>query len=61
MRRSAADHLGNPGDMDVDMTSDEEANDNTSDVDSEDEEEPEEFFGTSTTDFPQHQDFVGLT
>jgi len=43
------------------MTSDEEANDNTSDVDSEDEEEPEEFFGTSTTDFPQHQDFVGLT
>jgi hypothetical protein len=61
MRRSAANHLGNPGDMDVDMTSEEEANDNANDMDSDDEEEPEEFFGTSTYEFPQHQDFVGLT
>lgn len=61
MRRSAANHPRNLGEMDVDITSEEEANDESNDMDSDDIEEPEEFFGSSTYDFPQQQDFVGLT
>lgn len=64
MRRSAANKAGYPGRMDVDaVTSSENADHDTdsNDTDSDDIEEPEEFFGSSSYDFPPQQDFVGFS
>ncbi|ERF68548.1 hypothetical protein EPUS_04646 [Endocarpon pusillum Z07020] len=58
MRRNGANNPGNTKRMEVDDdTSDEE----TQDLDSDNFEEPEELFRSSTFEFPQQQDFVGLT
>lgn len=44
--------------MEVD---DDNSDEETHDIDSDDFEEPEELFGSSAYEFPQQQDFVGLT
>ena len=58
MRRNGANNPGNTNRMEVDDdTSDEE----TQDLDSDNFEEPDELFRSTTFEFPQQQDFVGLT
>jgi hypothetical protein len=64
MRRNAANKIGTLGKTDVDDISSDEGADNdfdSSDMDSDDVEEPEEVFGSRTYELPQQQDFVGLT
>ncbi len=58
MRRNGANDPGTTSGMEVD---DNASYEETLDIDSDNFEEPEELFGSSTYEFPQQQDFVGLT